>query len=71
MNNSYFFHNNLVVSRGIELLFISSKKGYSEMESYIILIAFMFQIILFIIIQFFEIKTTETTNINNAKRKTK
>ncbi len=46
-------------------------KKYSEMESYIILIAFMFQIILFIIIQFFEIKTTETTNINNAKRKTK
>ena len=46
-------------------------KKYSEMESFIILIAFAFQIILFIIIQFFEIKTTETTNVKNAKRKNK
>lgn len=80
------FHNDLIIILGVmneyfEYLSLKNKENisalnesivyYSRIESQIIIFTFLFQFIVFTIIQFFEISSIQPSNIKNAKRKTR
>lgn len=80
------FHNDLIIIFGVmneffEYLSLKNKENisalnesivyYSRIESQIIIFTFLFQFIVFTIIQFFEISSIQPSNIKNAKRKTR
>jgi len=80
------FHNDSIVIFGVmneffEYLSLKNKENisalnesivyYSRIESQIIIFTFLFQFIVFAIIQFFEISSIQPSNIKNAKRKTR
>ena len=80
------FHNDLIIILGVmneyfEYLSLKNKENisalnesivyYSRIESQIIIFTFLFQFIIFTIIQFFEISSLQPGNIKNAKRKTR
>ena len=68
--NEYFEYLSLKNKENISAL-NESIVYYSRIESQIIIFTFLFQFIVFTIIQFFEISSIQPSNIKNAKRKTR